>query len=132
MIARFGIDTSILVRLLTGDPAEGFQRTTLCLRKLVEEDDAEIVVSNQVIVEAYIALQHHYKISKADARGALRSVLRSGLISPQNGAAVFRALDAAGGCGLVDRLIVDDYERHELETLTLDDRMARLPAARKL
>ena len=132
MIARFGIDTSILVRLLTGDPAEGFQRATLRLRKLVENEEAEIVVSNQVIGEAYIALQHHYKISKTDAREALRSVLRSGLISPQNGAPVFRALDASGGCGLVDRLIVDDYQRHELETLTLDDRMARLPAARKL
>ena len=31
MTRRFGIDTSILVRLLTGDPEDGYSR---CVRKL--------------------------------------------------------------------------------------------------
>ncbi len=129
---RFGIDTSILVRLLTGDPADGFERCVGRLTALIEHDDAEIFASNQVIGEAYIALQHHYGISKPDARSALISVLKSGLAAPLNGPGVFAALEADSGCGLLDRLIADDYRRADLVTLTLDRKMAALPETRRL
>ena len=132
MTAHFGIDTSILVRLLTGDPAEGFERCVSKLTALIERDDAEIFASNQVIGEAYIALQHHYGIAKPDARAALISVLKSGLVAPLNGPGVFAALEADSGCGLLDRLIADDYHRAALVTLTLDRKMAALPETRRL
>ncbi|MFY9326941.1 MAG: PIN domain-containing protein [Georgfuchsia sp.] len=132
MTARFGIDTSILVRLATGDPEAGFQHVVRELTKLVEHDNAEVFASNQVIGEAYIALQHHYGVSKPDARAALISVLKSGLVAPLNGASAFAALEAKTGCGLLDRLITDDYQRAELTTLTLDRKMAALPKARRL
>lgn len=132
MTPRFGIDTSILVRLVTGDPADGFE---LCVRKLtllIRRDDAEVFASNQVIAEAYIALQHHYGVSKPDARAGLLQVLRSGLVAPLNGGAVLAALSADTGCGLLDRLIAEDYRRADIVTLTLDRRMAALPEARRL
>ncbi len=132
MTARFGIDTSILVRLATGDPESAFEDCVKRLATLVERDDAEVFASNQVIGEAYIALQHHYGVSKSEARSALASVLSSGLVAPMNGPGVFAALEAAKGCGLLDRLIADDYRRAELVTLTLDRRMAALPQARRL
>ena len=132
MTVRFGIDTSILVRLLTGDPADGFERCVGRLTALIEHDDAEIFASNQVIGEAYIALQHHYGIAKPDARSALISVLKSGLVAPLNGPGVFAALVADSGCGLLDRLIADDYRRAALVTLTLDRKMAALPETRRL
>lgn len=132
MTPRFGIDTSILVRLLTGDPEEGYRRCVEALTALVVEDGAEVLASNQVIGEAYVAVQHHYRVSKAEARAALASVLSSGLVSPLNGTGVFAALHAEGGCGLLDRLIADDYLRAERVTLTLDERMATLPGARLL
>lgn len=132
MTARFGIDTSILVRLATGDPADGFETCVRKLTALIERDDAEIFASNQVIGEAYIALQHHYGVSKPDARAALASVLRSGLVAPLNRAGVFAALEADSGCGLLDRLIADDYRGAELTTLTLDRKMAALPQVRRL
>jgi predicted nucleic acid-binding protein len=132
MSARFGIDTSILVRLTTGDPEDGFESCVRRLTALVERDEGEIFASSQVIGEAYIALQHHYGVSKAEARAALASVLSSGLVAPLNGAAVFAALAADTGCGLLDRLIADDYRRAQLTTLTLDRRMAALPHARRL
>jgi len=130
--ARFGIDTSILVRLVTGDPENGFEHCVRKLTALIERDDAEVFASNQVIGEAYIALQHHYGVSKSDARGALASVLKSGLVAPLNGAGVFAALEADVGCGLLDRLIADDYRRAELITLTLDRKMSALPQVRRL
>lgn len=132
MTAHFGIDTSILVRLATGDPETGFQHAVRELTKLVEHDQAEVFASNQVIGEAYIALQHHYGVSKADARDALISILKSGLVAPLNGTGVFAALEAKTGCGLLDRLIADDYQRAGLTTLTLDRKMAALPKARRL
>ena len=132
MTQRFGIDTSILVRLLTGDPAEGFQLCVAALTALVEGEGAEVFASNQVIGEAYIAVQHHYGVSKVEARGSLLSVLGSGLVSPLNGSGVLSALEAEGGCGLLDRLIAEDYHRAGLVTLTLDRRMAALPDARPL
>jgi predicted nucleic acid-binding protein len=132
MTARYGIDTSILVRLATGDPEDGFEQCVRKLTVLIERDDAEVFASNQVIGEAYVALRHHYGVSKSDARAALASVLRSGLVAPLNGAGVFAALQADSGCGLLDRLIADDYRRAELNTLALDRKMAALPQARRL
>ncbi|MFP4349804.1 MAG: PIN domain-containing protein [Thermodesulfobacteriota bacterium] len=128
----FGIDTSVIVRLVTGDPEDIFLRCVNELTALVEKDGAEIYASNQVIGEAYIALQHHYGVSKPEARTGLKTVLRSGLVAPMNGRSVFEALDALEGCGLLDRLIADEYSRKGLETLTLDRKMAALPNARRL
>ena len=132
MTPRFGIDTSVLVRLATGDPERDFRRCASALTRLVEQDAAEILASNQVIGEAYIALQHHYGVSKPEARAALASVLRSGLVAPLNGETVFSALAVNAGCGLLDRLIADDYRRTGLITLTLDRRMAGLGAVQML
>jgi len=132
MTARFGIDTSILVRLATGDPEKGFEHCVRELSALVEGADAEVLASNQVIGETYVALQHHYGVAKAEARAALISVLKSGLVAPMNGAGVITALETSAGCGLLDRLIADDYRRAGLTTLTLDRKMAALPDARRL
>ena len=132
MTLRYGTDTSVLMRLLTGHPEDEYQRCRQGLGRMVEEDQAEIFASNQVIGEAYIALQHHYGISKPDARQSLTQVLTSGLIGPLNGQPVLIILSEQGGAGLMDRLIADDYSRQVYETLTLDRRMARLPQVGRL
>ncbi len=132
MTPRYGIDTSVMVRLLTGEPPKDFERCVGSLRALIEDDGAEVFASNQVIGEAYIAVQHHYGVSKADARAGLKDVLRSGLVSPLNGRAVIDALEAADGPGLFDRLIADEYSRSGVEVLTLDRKMASLPGVRGL
>lgn len=129
MTLRFGIDTSILVRLATGLPDADFQRTLHELKNRVEAGTAEFLASNLVVAEAFMVLRHHYSASADDARAALHSVLSSGLVSPVHGLTVRTALERAGEPGLVDRLIVTDYAHHGLETLTLDRRMASLPDA---
>ena len=132
MTRRYGIDTSVLVRLLTGEPREDFLDCVAGLIVVVEEQGGEVFASNQVVGEAYVAVQHHYRVSKPDARAGLLDVLRSGVVSPLNGHAVFAALEALGGPGLFDRLIADDYARSGLEVLTFDRRMASLPGVRCL
>lgn len=132
MTPRFGIDTSVLVRLLTGEPAEQFELCVSRLRTLIEDDGAEVFASNQVIGEAYVAVQHHYRVSKADARAGLRDVLGSGLVSPLNGRAVIEVLETANTPGLFDRLIAEEYSRAGVDVLTLDRRMASLSGVQQL
>jgi predicted nucleic acid-binding protein len=124
--SNIGIDTSVLVRLVTGQPPDLF---ALCVERLSAlcAAGAEVLASNQVIGEAYVTLQRHYGVSKEDARAELHTTLTSGLVAPLNGRAVLDALAASGGPGLFDRLIANDYARAGLDTLTLDRRMASLP-----
>ena len=132
MTQRFGIDTSVLVRLLTGEPEADFAHCLSKLQALIENEHAELFASNQVIGEAYIAVQHHYGVSKDEAREGLLNVLRSGLVAPLNGSSALVAIDARQGAGLMDRLIIDDYARASLSTLTLDRKMSALPGAQHL
>ena len=126
---NIGIDTSVLVRLVTGQPPDLFD---LCVESLSALCAAgtEVVASNQVIGEAYVTLQRHYGVSKEDARAELHTTLTSGLVAPLNGRAVLDALAASDSPGLFDRLIANDYARTGLDTLTLDRRMASLPHVR--
>lgn len=132
MVRRYGIDTSILVRLVTKDSPNDYERCVHELANLVENDECEIVASNQAISESYAALMHHYDVTNADARAALLDILTSGLVAPMNGPTVLEALAASAQPGLFDRLIVDDYSKAGLETLTLDRRMGSLPNTRRI
>ena len=132
MTQRYGIDTSLLVRLITALPEAEYRRCQAELAGMVEQENAELFASNQVIGEAYIAVQHNYGVSKSDARVALIGALTSGLVAPLNGQPVLNALQETGGAGLMDRLIAEDYSRTVSETFTLDRRMAALPGVRRL
>ena len=115
MTRRYGIDTSVLVRLLTGQPPETYVYCERQLTTLVESG-TQVCASNQVIGEAYIAVQHHYDVSADDALSGLLDVLQSGLVAPLGGLQVIAALQETRGPGLFDRLIADDYSRAGLET----------------
>lgn len=132
MPRRCGIDTSILVRLCTGEPAQDFDRVVAALTHRVEVEQAALFASHMVVGEAYMALQHHYGVSKPDAKAALRTVLTSGLVAPSGGDAVLEALASQRGCGLLDRLIALQYGQDEMGTLTLDRQMASLPNVTRL
>ena len=132
MTLRYGIDTSVLVRLITSLPEAEYRRCQAELTRMVEQERAELFASNQVIGEAYVAVQHHYGVSKGDALVALTGALTSGLVAPLNGQPVLNALRETGGAGLIDRLIAEEYSRTVSESLTLDRRMAALPGVRRL
>lgn len=129
----FGLDTSVFVRLLTGHPELDFQASLDGLKQLHETDPStEFVVSNQVIGEAYVTLQHFYGVSKSDARKSILKVFEQGSISPMNGEPVIHLLESKSGAGLVDRLIAQDYLQQDVITLTNDKRMAKLDGAQLL
>jgi len=129
----YGLDSSVFLRLLTGLPEGDYQQALTALAQLFEDEPAaELVVSNQVIGESYVALQHFYGLSKADACAGILKLLTASDVRPLNGEAVLACLRAKGGPGLVDRLIAQDYAGHDARVLTNDKRMARLEGVQQL
>ena len=127
-----GIDTSIFVRVLTGQPAADYQATVKRLAAIRASQPEHITVGNIVIAEAYAVLQHHYGLSKSDTRTAMLSVLTSGLVEPAHGDAVLDALRSTKEPGLTDRLIALDYATQRVTVLTLDRKMSALPGCQRL
>lgn len=128
----YGIDTSIFVRVLTGLPVADYQVTLKRLATIRAAQPEHITVANIVIAETYAVLQHHYALSKSDARTAILLALTSGLVEPTHGDAVLRALRETKEPGLTDRLIALDYASQRSTVLTLDRKMAALPGCVRL
>ena len=128
---KIGIDTSVLVRLVTGQPPDIH---AYCLERLNEpvNEGIEVIASNQVIGEAFVTIQSRYGMARSDARAGLLRALAGDLVAPQNGQPVLEALAATGRPGLFDRLIADGYAQSGMDTLTLDRAMSRLPTSRLL
>lgn len=123
----YRIDTSVFVRLLTGHPESDFQVTIKKLAALHKrEPTSEIVVSNQVIGEAYITLQRFYKLTKVDAKAGILKILEDGLVTPLHGLPILEILKEDGGAGLMDRLIAQDYHQKKIQVLTNDKKMAKI------
>lgn len=106
-----GRDTSVVVRLLVGLP--------------------EALVSDLVVAETYFALQHHYAVPRAEAQAILRRFITSGVVRLEPAASA-NALIAAGGAGLVDRLIHLRYRSLGAITLTFERRQGNLEGAVRL
>ena len=67
---RYGVDTSIVLRVLTGKP----ESLALVVRARLEElwlDGVVLDVCDLVVSETYFALQHSYCLSKESALNAL-------------------------------------------------------------
>ena len=67
----FGLDTSVVLRLLTGQPQELAERALARYQEGVAAGD-RFCVSDVVAAEAYFALQQHYRKTKGEALTALK------------------------------------------------------------
>ena len=123
-----GLDTSVVLRLLTGSPPAQAHRA---LAELTErqESGARVSVSDLVISEVYFALQHHYDVPKAEALHLLQVFLRdSGIVCTGAAATVLKTPGlATAKPGFVDRLIHAECCNQEDELLTFETAAARLP-----
>ena len=125
-----GLDTSVVLRLLTGQPAKEASVARKRLERAVTEDE-EILVTDLVLGEAYFALHYHYGTTKTEARQRILAMLRSNIVSAHPPEAV-HAFEAEGGAGVLDRLIHERHRNIGATTLTFDKRMASLEGAVKL
>jgi predicted nucleic acid-binding protein len=128
------LDTSVVIRLLTGTPPAQAERA----RAVIGEATTPIAVSDLVIAEAYFALRHHYGAGHRETIQALTAMIRDPrLVGSSVAPEVLAALHAGDGTrpprpGLMDQLIHADYARSALELVTFDRDLARLTGTRLL
>jgi predicted nucleic acid-binding protein len=122
-----GLDTSVLLRLLTGEPAREASLARARLERAYAARE-RVIVTDLVLAEAYFALHYHYGIAKEEARSHLRRMAGSGIVTVSPPEAVW-ALDASAGAGLADRLIHARHRAEGVATLTFDRKMAALEGA---
>lgn len=128
-----GLDTSVVLRLLTGTPEPLAQCALREVQRLIKQGDI-LFVSDLVLTEVYFALQHHYGLPKAEALALLSGFLRERGIKTMGAAVAVLATSnlATANPGFVDRLIHAEYRRHAGEMLTFEKAAGRLPGARVL
>ena len=125
---NLGLDTSVVLRLLIGQPAD----LALVARQRLEQAHAAsdtVVVTDLVLAESYYALVHHYQLDKDQARLLLQRMATSGAVQIDPPEAVV-ALEAAAGAGLVDRLILHRHRSLQASTLTFDRALGAAGAVR--
>ena len=66
----FGLDTSVVLRLLTGEPSELASHALERYQRGIANGD-DFAVSDVVAAETYYALQHHYNKTKEESLAAL-------------------------------------------------------------
>ena len=71
-----GLDTSLVIRLLIGEPVDQAKRARLFLDELFKAGE-RASVSDLVLSEVYFALQYHYQVPKAEILETLRLLLQS-------------------------------------------------------
>jgi predicted nucleic acid-binding protein len=128
-----GLDTSVVLRLLTGIPENQAQAAMRYLRQL-HKLRQRAVVSDLVVAESYFALSYHYQVPKAEAIEQLLSLLQSGYVHSEPDGAAVEALkeDGTGRVGVVDRIIRNQYLTFAEEIAAFDAQFGRLPGVRLL
>jgi predicted nucleic-acid-binding protein len=125
---KVGLDTSVVLRCLVGEPADQAQ-VTLDYLGQIESEGGRAIVSDQVVAEAYFALQYHYRVPKAEALSGLRDFLTSDGIE-SNGVAVAvlktSQLESAKP-GFIDRMIHRQYIEKADAVVTFEKSAHKLP-----
>lgn len=127
---NLGLDTSVVLRLLVGEPEPMAEAARRRLAEALSAGD-RTVISDLVLLEAYHALQFHYEIPRNRARDLIHAMFASGTVHPEHPESA-RAFLPAPGTGPADRLIHAHYALLGARTLTFDAALARLPGAEKV
>ena len=123
-----GLDTSFVLRLLTGEPEE---QATLAVKQLdyIVAEGGNVAVSDLVVAEAYFALQYHYNVPKQVALNSLQSFLESPDVVPLgHSMAVLKEPNLSKAKpGFVDRMIHAVYLNESNGMLTFEKSAKKLP-----
>ena len=124
----FGLDTSVVLRLLTGEPPELAAHALARYQQGMANGD-DFAVSDVVAAETYYALQHHYGKTKEESLAALMAFSGGEGISfsPDFMAAIKTPNIHKTSPGVVDRMLVSGYTSKGQVTLSCEKSFRRLP-----
>ena len=131
MRPNVGIDTCVVLRLLTGLPEEQASRARAFLVTCAQKG-RRVLVSDLIVAEAYHALVYYYDVPKKVALDTLRAFLCTPGIHGTGNAAGVLADYQGTGAGLVDRLILADLLVHADRLVSFDKDFCRLPGVHAL
>ena len=124
-----GIDTNILVRIVTRDDEPMAQRAYQIIQEECSETQPAFVAT-VVLLELVWTLKSHYKYGRKEITKAIKALVSAKELRFENMDAVHRALDfyAERNTDFADALIgaIHKYEGCT-STLTLDKKAAKLP-----
>lgn len=125
-----GFDTSVVLRLLIGEPVIQANKAVAMLDNL-RATGKKGVVSDLVVAEVYFALQYHYKVPKQLALEKLREFLESPEVDATGQALLILAQPNLGKAkpGFVDRLIHAQYLQTASGMMTFEKAATKLPHA---
>jgi predicted nucleic-acid-binding protein len=128
-----GLDTSVVLRLLVGQPEDQYSAAIEFLAG-VEHAGGRVLVSNLVIAKAYFACQHHYGLAKSDVLAGLHVLLSrpTFLVHPDALTLLAREGMASAKPGFLDRLIHAEYSELGAPLATFEKPARRLPRVRVL
>lgn len=132
---RFGLDTSVVLRLIVGEPEALAERAAEFLVETLDSGDS-IMVSDLVFCETYFALHTHYGVPKREAIKVLTQMLTEGPVKATGESPVLNVLKASAKGpqkpGFVDRLIQAQYEALQADMVSFEKASRRLPRTRVL
>lgn len=123
-----GMDTSYLLRLLTGQPRELAEKALMRYQEAIDQGDT-FFVGDLVVSETYYALQHHYGKTKDEAIGALLRLSDDDAIAFSEGVESALALPGLSKAnpGFMDRVLAADYRGRGQITVSCEKSFRRLP-----
>jgi predicted nucleic-acid-binding protein len=128
-----GLDSSVVVRLLIGEPVAQAERARDFLDHLFTSGE-QAVVSDLVVAEACFALQYHYQVPKKEALGALQQMFESGEVV--GGGVASKILKtknlATAKPGFVDRMIHQGYLKGDQDMASFEKKSGRLEGVQVL
>ena len=127
------LDTSVLLRLLVGEPEKQAKIAEEALTHLCKSG-GNVLVSDLVLCETYFALQFHYKVPKKEAIAVLKNLSQSEEIECSSFArsVLTQANLHSTNPRFVDRLIHVQYEATGAPMLTFEKASKKLTNTRVL
>ena len=122
-----GLDTSVVLRLLTGEPADLAEKA-LARVMAVTRTGGRCMVNDLVVSEAYFGLQHHYGMPKAAVLAALADMSQApGFAFSPSATSLLQTADLErSNPGFIDRLIHADYRQAASGMLTCERAASKL------
>lgn len=122
-----GLDTSVLLRLLTNEPPALARKVLDRFQDGLDRGDS-YYVNDIVVSETYYALQHHYRKTKEEAIAGLKALSEDSAFAFSEGFRKAIALPTLckANPGFVDRLLSADYEERGYSTLSCEKSFRRL------
>ena len=123
----YGLDTSVVLRIITGEPADLAEKVQSRLTAMIEAGD-RIFISYLTVSEAYYALQHFYGHTKENCIKALRAMSEcNGFVFSDEAKTALDTPDAwKASPGLVDRMIAGEYAAQGHNTISCEKDFRKL------